>query len=373
MKIKLFIYILFFVLQLHADMLKENFIVFDLNGSEPTAVVDFESDNLEKFMKLDDSGNGIVSWKEIRHHKAEIEKFVLSHIEIRTDGKPCSMQVRRFEVYRRVHQSYIKLYLALGCRLPESAIDLKYNLFFDVDKDQKAFVRIADRNSSKPMILSDRKVEVVLKLHNRTLWQAFVDFWVEGVWHIWMGYDHILFLLMLLLPSVYLFRGDRLYPREGFRSVFVEILKIVTAFSVAHSLTLALSVSGTVTLNPQFVEVAIALSVLFTAINNLYPMVKRHAWVMAFGFGLIHGFGFANVLRDLLAHKGDFVAMLVGFNLGVETGQLAIVTLLLPLLYLLRKSRFYRRFILHGFSAVTAVIALLWAIERAFNLSILPF
>ncbi len=370
---KLVLIFFLFCTYLHADLLKENFITFDLNGSSPTAVVDFESDNLEKFMQLDDSGNGIVSWKEIRAHREEIERFVLSHIAIRVDGRPCGMQVREFEVYRRVHQSYIRLYLDLGCALPKAAIGLKYDLFFDVDKDQKAFVRLKDQNGSKPQILSDRKVEVVLSLQKRSLWEAFVEFLVEGIWHIWIGFDHILFLLMLLVPSVYVYRGREQLPRGSFKEVFFEILKIVTAFSVAHSITLVLSATNVVQVNMQFVEVAIALSVLFTAVNNLYPMVRHRAWVMAFGFGLIHGFGFANVLRDLLVKNEAFAVMLFGFNLGVEVGQLAIVGAVLPILFLLRRSRFYRVAILYGFSALTALIALFWAIERAFNLSILPF
>lgn len=361
------ILVLFLIISVHADMLKENFIVFDLNGSQPTALVDFESDNLEKFIELDDNRNGIVSWKEIRTHRKAIETFVLSHIDIRIDGKACPKSVAGFEVYRRGHQSYIRMPLKLACALPIEAIDLKYDLFFDVDKDQKAFVRLKEQNGTKPVILSSRKVEVVLKMENQSLWRAFVNFLTEGIWHIWMGFDHILFLLMLLIPSVYIYRGRRAVPRASFREILIEVLKIVTAFSVAHSLTLALSVSGLVEVNSMLIEVLIALTVLFTALNNLYPVIRHSTWMMAFGFGLIHGFGFANVLRELMVKNGDFVAMLLGFNLGVEIGQLAIVTALLPILYWLRKSRFYHYAVLYGVSAVTAVIALLWAIERAFD------
>ncbi len=363
-----------FALFAQADLLKENFITFDLNGSQPKAVVDFESDNLEKFMKLDDNQNGIVSWKEIRNHKKEIERFVLSHIDISVDGKKCRKTIDGFKVYRRIHQSYIKLYLKLSCDLPKEAIALKYNLFFDVDKDQKAFVKIADDNRSRPVILSDRKVEVTLKLQKESLWSAFKNFLIEGIWHIWIGYDHILFLMMLLIPSVYYYRNGRPLPRQRFKDVLVEVLKVVTGFSVAHSITLGLSVGEVVQLNTTFVEVVIALSVLFTAVNNLYPMITRHAWVMAFIFGLIHGFGFANVLHDLIIkNSSDFLAMLFGFNLGVEIGQLVIVAAVLPLLYLLEKTIFYKNFILYGFSALTALVATVWAVERAFNLSLLPF
>ncbi len=371
--ISIFLFILFSGTILNADLLKENFITIDLNSTSPKALIDFESDNLEKFIKLDDNDNGIISWKEIKAHKEEIEKFVLKHIEIKVDKKLCQSAVDSFEVYRRVHQSYIKIYLSLSCDMPKKALFLKYDLFFDVDKDQKAFVKISDQNISTPTILSSRKVEVKLKLQKESAWSSFLNFLIEGIWHIWIGFDHILFLLMLLIPSVYIYKNHTLYPRRKFKDVLFEILKVVTAFSVAHSITLALSVTKTVTLNSSFVEVAIALSVLFTAVNNLYAFIKHKTWIMAFLFGLIHGFGFANVLHELLVKSGDFIAMLFGFNLGVEIGQMAIVAAVLPILYFFRRSRYYKIFILHGFSAITALISILWAVERAFGFSILPF
>ncbi|HIP46633.1 MAG TPA: HupE/UreJ family protein [Campylobacterales bacterium] len=360
--------LLLFSAFLRADILKENFITFDLNGTTPALIVDFESDNLEKFIMIDSNKNDIVSWKELYAKQKEIETFVLSHIDIAVDGKACTLGIQNFEVYRRVHQSYIKLYLNLSCALPKEALNLKYDLFFDVDKDQKVFVKLSDK-SVKPLIMSSRKVAVSLNLSENTLWSSFVDFLIEGVWHIWIGFDHILFLLMLLIPSVY---SSKHMPREKFTEVLKEILKITTAFTLAHSITLALSVTKVITLDTTFVEVAIALSVLFTALNNIFFFTKAKIWMIAFVFGLIHGFGFANVLHELLDQKSDFIAMLLGFNIGVELGQLAIVLALLPLLFFLRKSLFYKRFIMSGFSALTALIAILWALERTFNLSILP-
>ncbi len=335
----------------------------------PKVLIDFESDNLEKFITLDSNKNGIISWKELYAKQKEIEKFVLKHVDIAVDSKNCALSVSNFHVYRRVHQSYIKLKLNLACSSPKKVVKLKYDLFFNVDKDQKAFVKLS-KNNAKPIIMSSRKVEVSLPLQNPSLWQAFKEFLVEGIWHIWIGFDHILFLLMLLIPSVYTVTRA---PREKFSEVLKEILKITTAFTIAHSITLALSVSEIITINVTFIEVAIALSVLFTALNNIFYFTKEKIWMIAFAFGLIHGFGFANVLHALIDKKSDFIGMLLGFNLGVEIGQLAIVLALLPLLFVLRKTHFYRRFIMIGFSGLTAVIASMWAIERAFNLSLLPW
>ncbi len=367
-KVRILLLLLFISAFLRADILKENFITFDFNGSTPKVLIDFESDNLEKFITLDSNKNGIVSWKELYAQKEKIEDIVLSHIAIMSDKKPCSLHISDFKVYRRVHQSYIKLPITLqGCSTPHEKVDLHYDLFFDVDKDQKAFVKLSTK--TKPLIMSARKVDLSLALKQQSLQQAFQTFLVEGIWHIWMGFDHILFLLMLLIPSVY---TAHKIPKDRFIDVFKEILKITTAFTIAHSFTLALSVTEILTINATLIEVAIALSVLFTALNNIFYFTKIRNWMIAFFFGLIHGFGFANVLHEMIDKKSDFLSMLLGFNLGVEIGQLAIVTALLPLLFIFRKTLFYRRFVLIGFSALTAIVALLWAIERAFNLSILP-
>jgi hypothetical protein len=370
-KTHLLLLLLFVTSLLKADVLKENFITFDINQTNPTLLLDFESDNLEKFITLDDSGNDIISWRELKAHQEEIKSYVLEHIQIKSDGEVCHKKITDFEVYRRVHQSYIKLPMTLDCKSPKRAITLDYDLFFDVDKDQKAFVKLSPKD--KPQIMSARTPQLHLTRTQHSLYESFKEFVIEGIWHIWIGFDHILFLLMLIVPSVYHLSQKGHLPREKFSDVLKEILKITTAFTLAHSITLALSITNIITLNVTFVEVAIALSVLFTALNNIFTFTTKSTWMIAFAFGLIHGFGFANVLHELIDKKEGFAAMLVGFNLGVEIGQLAIVMALLPLLFFLRKSNFYQKFIMIGFSSLTAIIALLWAIERAFNLSILPW
>jgi HupE / UreJ protein len=195
----------------------------------------------------------------------------------------------------------------------------------------------------------------------------------EGVWHIWIGFDHILFLLSLLLPAVLVWRAPRWHPVDAFASAFWEVLKVVTAFTLAHSITLSLATLGVLSLPSRAVESAIAASVVLAALNNVRPVFTGRRWMVAFGFGLIHGFGFASVLGDLGLRQGTLLLALVGFNAGVEVGQLAIVAAFLPLAYGLRRSWFYRRLVMAGGSLLIAAVAALWFAERAFNLSVLPF
>jgi hypothetical protein len=172
----------------------------------------------------------------------------------------------------------------------------------------------------------------------------------------------VLFLLSLLLPAV--------LSMPRFAPAFWDVLKVVTAFTAAHSITLALAALSVISLPSRLVESAIAASVVLAALNNLWPVVQRGRWLVAFAFGLVHGFGFAGVLAELGLPQESLLVALVGFNLGVEAGQLAIVALFLPLAYAARHTWVYRRMILVGGSAAIALVAALWMIERVFDLEL---
>jgi HupE/UreJ protein len=176
------------------------------------------------------------------------------------------------------------------------------------------------------------------------------SFVLLGVEHILTGYDHLLFLLGLLL------RGGS----------WLGLAKIVTAFTLAHSVTLALAVLNIVTLPDRLVEAVIALSIAFVAAENIFlsPVVSRR-WVVSFCFGLVHGFGFASALRELGLPTHGLVLSLFGFNLGVELGQGLVVALALPLLALLRRTGWERRMVWSSSLAILLVGVVLF-VERAF-------
>ncbi|MFC6521419.1 HupE/UreJ family protein [Undibacterium arcticum] len=125
-----------------------------------------------------------------------------------------------------------------------------------------------------------------------------------------------------------------------------------------------------ISLPSRWVESAIAASVVLAALNNLFPLVQGKRWVVAFAFGLIHGFGFASVLTDLGLPQSALLLALVGFNLGVEIGQLAIVSVFLPLAYAMRRTRFYRSAVVTFGSGLIVLIATVWLVERVFDLTI---
>ncbi|HSH93750.1 MAG TPA: HupE/UreJ family protein, partial [Roseimicrobium sp.] len=163
------------------------------------------------------------------------------------------------------------------------------------------------------------------------LWRRMVTFLQLGIRHIFLGYDHIAFLIALTLVNR-----------------FKELLKIVTAFTVAHSLTLILAALEVVKLDTRLVETAIAGTIVYVAVESLRNKDTPHRWTLAFVFGLIHGFGFANVLREMGLPPNGLVRCLLSFNVGVELGQLAIVFTLLPIGIALGRWR-------HGRKAVIAI------------------
>jgi hypothetical protein len=203
---------------------------------------------------------------------------------------------------------------------------------------------------------------------------TFAGFVREGIHHILIGYDHILFLLSLLLPAVWVRRtagtGASWRPAAALRPALAGVLKVVTAFTVAHSITLALAVFDIVNPPARWVESTIAASVVLAALNNLRPVISESRWKLTFLFGLVHGFGFASALKDAGLAQGALVAPLVGFNVGVELGQLCVVAAVLPLAWMLRGTRTYRGAFAAG-SAAIAGVAGVWFVQRAFDLSLI--
>lgn len=230
-------------------------------------------------------------------------------------------------------------------------------------------------------------VTKTLDLTDKSMWKGFVAMIKQGVWHIWIGLDHILFLLALILPSVVRrLRTDsgnsvteakesgfikwNWIPVERFKPAFFYILKIVTFFTIAHTITLSLAALKIIDLPSQLVESIIAFSIGLAAYHNIRPIFKGKDWVIAFVFGLFHGFGFASVLGEL-GFKGEFLTLsLLGFNIGVEIGQIVIIALIFPFLFLIRKLRLYPRFLVF-LSIILIVISLYWFTERAFDVNLL--
>ncbi len=280
------------------------------------------------------------------------------------------------------------------------ALNIYYNVLFEKTTDHQGLVVIEynwkagihNNESITSLFFARGNIQQELDLTEGSIFKGFITLIKEGVWHIWIGLDHILFLLALVLPSVITRYNDTsgkgrftwamLNPFgnysakergwqsvEKFKPAFMYIIKIVTFFTISHTITLSLAALNIVLLPSRFVESVIAISIALAAWNNFHPIFRSKEWIIAFGFGLFHGFGFASVLSDI-GLSGDYLGLsLFGFNIGVELGQLAIISGIFPILYIIRKTKLYHIMLVFG-SFLLIFISIYWFIERGFDIDL---
>ena len=331
--------------------------------------------DLDFAIGLDADGDGNITWGEVRAQHAAIAAYAAARFKLRADGVDCPMAIGTQLVDEHTDGAYTVMPLRFSCAMAATpaALTLRYTLFADIDPQHRGLLNLTAGGATRTALFGPQEAEQTFTLAETSRWKQLFDYAREGVWHIWIGFDHILFLLSLLLPAVGVWTQRRWQPVDTFGQALWDVLRIVTAFTVAHSITLSLATLGLVSLPSGLVESSIAASVVLAALNNVWPVFHVRRWMVAFAFGLIHGFGFASVLVDLGLPQGALALALLGFNLGVEGGQLAIVAAFLLLAYPLRRSVFYRRVVLLGGSLLIAAVAAGWLVERAFNLKVLPF
>jgi hypothetical protein len=375
--------------------------------------------DLDRELLLDADDDGALNWGEVRARWDDIEQLAQGALTLRRGDAACTLlpAAARPQLQRHSDGSYAVLRSQWRCPA-NGAFSIDYRLFAASDPSHRAVTRVFDgevqlaavvlvpgaptRPLAAPLLADRVPASGGIRL---------ADFFTEGIHHIIAGTDHALFLLALLLPAVLvrssaataaasglarpgtpptaaaIASGRRGRQRgaaaltAGAPAVWIpapawgpalrEVAGIVTAFTVAHSLTLALSSLDLLRVPSRWVESAIALSIVFAALNNLRPLVQRRLWLLAFAFGLVHGIGFSGVLADVGLSGRAIVPPLLAFNLGVEVGQLMIVGGWLLLAWPLRCHRGYVHFLRWG-SAAVATLALVWLAERALLLQILP-
>ena len=320
---------------------------------------------------LDTNGDGQVTWGELQEHFGSWRAVVQEELRLQAGGRSLDFAVEDLRVVEVAGEMCASVVLRWAGVLPPGPIRLEYRLLAEVDPLHRGLVRWERAGQVTTAVLGpEHPVAEFAGTDGNDAGGPVVvpgvgHFVGEGFRHIGEGVDHLLFLLALLLPAALPGRRER--EPGNLRGTLLRVAKVVTAFTVAHSLTLLLSALRVVRLPSAFVEVAIAVSVALAALNNLVPMIPdRGAWV-AFGFGLIHGFGFAGVLGELDLPVDRFVVGVLGFNLGVELGQLVLVALFLPLAFPWRNTAGYRRGVVPVGSAAILAAAFAWVGERAFG------
>lgn len=341
-----------------AHQLSDAFLDVASTGSEQIALRwDVAIRDLEPVLNLDSDLDATITWGELKAGQPRLTELATQGITL----SGCSpLQVQQLSVRQVQGTGYARIKLTAENCSPSTLPELRYQALFDWDPMHRVFVRFQQGSTVHTHVLSPDQPAVTLGAPSGS-WAGFMQFVVEGIWHVWIGFDHILFLISLLLPCVIALRQTR--PPNLGKAVW-NVTGVVTAFTLAHSITLGLAMTQIVTLPGAWVESVIAISVVLAAMNNIFPVVTSRRWLLAAVFGLIHGFGFAGVLSELDLAGQSLLVSLGGFNVGVELGQLAIVLVFVPLAWAMRESWFYRIAVVRGGSAAIMVIGLMWATER---------
>lgn len=353
-----------------AHKASDSYLVVNAQAASLTVQWDIAVRDIDFALGLDNDGNGQITWGELRTRQADIAAWALSRLELKRGGL-CPLQLAGLQVDEHTDGAYAVLQLNGTCPDKVGPLGLRYRLLFDLDSLHRGLLRASVDGTLHTTVLSPTSGEMQFGAESVSRLQQFKQYLVEGIWHIWIGFDHILFLLSLLLPAVLVLHGKTWKGVERFGQAWKEVLWVVTSFTVAHSITLSLAALGLVSLPSRLVESAIALSVVLAAANNVWPVVAHKRWVVAFCFGLIHGFGFASVLAELGLPADALALSLLGFNLGVEVGQMAIVAGFLPVAFALRHTAFYRKGVFVWGSLLTMFVAGLWLTERVFDIKLI--
>lgn len=342
-----------------------------LSGRAELAVRD-----LNKVLGLGWPEDGSVSIEQIERADQSIQAYVTERLSVASNGSPTTLQVTGYDSADLSFAQFVHINFDLTpvSSRPEQ-LTIASSLIFDVEPAHRHLVVVENHwesgtlaneaiialnfgpgNTTQTLDVSDGSVL-------RGLW-AFIE---SGMHHIFIGLDHILFLLALLLPSVMVWTGAGWSGAPDLKSALWRVVKIVTVFTVAHSITISMATLGLVTIGSRLVESIIAISIGIAALNILMPRIGSHAAWVVLVFGLFHGFGFASVLRELAIPDEFLLWSLLGFNVGVELGQLAIVGIVVPVLFLLRKTEFYSRLLMPIGASALILISLYWFTERAFD------
>ena len=357
-----------------AHKASDAYLSWRVDGATIEQRVDIALRDIDRDLALDADGDGNLSWGEVRRRWGEIEHLVADSIRVKADGMVCRVAASSApQLDEHTDGRYAVLQQTLQCPHRVQTLELDYRLFAASDPTHRGVARIVGKRDESAMLVPGelgRRFDVTDAPSSNH--RSFLGFVTEGMHHIAVGLDHVLFLVTLLLVAVWRRDGRSWVPRASAAASWKETLRLVTAFTLAHSLTLGLAATGVLAPPSRWVESLIAVSVLVAALDNLWPFVRGPRWLMVTFFGLVHGLGFAGPLQDLGLRRGEILQPLLGFNLGVELGQLTLVALLLPLACSLREARWYRLAAVQGGSTAIATLALAWTIERSLQVSVLP-
>jgi hypothetical protein len=332
---------------LFAHPLKVGFADITVRKTEIELLLSVNLFELDLLLSLDRNLNAGVEPAELEGKSREILDYLRGKITVVHGDQPLPMEAEPFRIGRSADgkQTFEARLLFRSSHPLEGPLTIRCEPLTELGPDHQTIAKISREDRIEQFVF--QKGTMYEAKGRRFLGYA-IQFLGLGIRHISIGYDHIAFLVGLLLMG-----GNLL-----------NILKIVTSFTLAHSITLSLAGLDVLTVPSRLVESGIAFSVAYVALENLFFTKLDRRWLVSFFFGFIHGFGFANVLKDMALPQSGLISSLFFFNLGVEVGQVLIVSIVLPFLWFLQKSQFHHA-VVRAASAAIFTVGVLWFYQRA--------
>jgi hypothetical protein len=346
----------------HAHKSSDSYLTLDADPTRVTGRWDIALRDLDLAVGLDTDANGVITWGEVKAKQADIIALAQQNLQITRGAMACALAVDTLQIAEHTDGRYAVLPLTSPCATePSGSIALRYTLLRDIDAQHRGLLKLTEGGVQSTQVLDPAVTSSNPAQH------SFSSFVLEGIHHISIGLDHVLFIVLMLIALV------QTNPFSAPRQLALDVLKVITAFTLAHSCTLALAALGVVNLPTRWVEAAIAATLVLTALDVIRPFLRSPRWVSAFLFGLIHGLGLASALTGLSLGVEQRVAALLGFNIGVELGQLAIASIALGGLFILSRlpTITLPRFVRYA-AAPVGILAFGWMLERALDTKWLP-
>ena len=328
-----------------------SYLTLARDQADVTATLRIAFRDIEVAVWIDEDLDGQITWAETQRRLDAVSGYVLSALSVEAGGT-CTLSRTDAGASTDSGIAYLDLTFRGPCPDASEPLRVTSRLFAEFDPDHRLFLTANVGDVPTTTLLGAAANSVVLSPESGGVQGSFLSYFKEGIRHLLAGADHLVFLLVLVLPAT--------SARGKTRQQVLGVLAAVTGFTVAHALTLTAASTNVLRPPTALIEILIALSIIITALDNLRPFIPAPRAAVAAFFGLIHGFGFATALGALQLSGLGFVAALIGFNLGIEVAQIAVVLLLLPALYLLGQGRI----VLWIGSVGAVIVGAYWVVQR---------
>ena len=295
-----------------------------------TAQVRIAFRDIEVAVWMDENLDGNITWGETKQRLPAVQTYFSSVFQLDAGGA-CTLKPNSADVSSDAGIDYLDLEFSAICPVADAPLTATSRLFAEIDPDHRMFLTATLAGETTTTLLSASNPTVVIDNATAGLLNSFVSYFKSGVEHLSGGADHLVFLLVIMLPAV--------ASGMGKRAAMLNVIAVLTGFTVAHALSLTAAATDLLRPPSTIIEILIALSIVVTAIDNVRPFIPAPRAAVAAFFGIIHGFGFASALGVLQLSGSGLAVALIGFNLGIEVAQIVLVAVVLPVLFLIGRTR----------------------------------